>query len=522
MTERIDTPEAAVPPTDPSARLAAEVDRVLRGGGPRAHAKLIEQHKLFVRERLRILLDDDPIFEDGLLAECLDPELPADAVVTGVGRIGGRPVAFMAADATVKAGSWGAKSVEKLLRIQETALAQGLPIVYLVDSAGARITDQLDVFPGRRHGGRVFYNQVRMSGVVPQVTILFGPSPAGAAYVPAFSDLVVMVEGNASAYLGSPRMAEMAIGEKVTLEQMGGARMHCQVSGLGDILAKDEHEAIGFVREFLAMLPANWREAPPAFEAVPPASATPLGMIVPEDAARPFDMYDFIDALVDADSFLEIKKLWAPELITGLASLQGKVVGLVANQPRVKGGTLFVDSADKGARFVSLCSAFNIPLLFLADVPGYMIGSAVEKAGIIRHGAKLIAAVSQAQVPKISVVVRKCYGAGLYAMAGPAFGTDAVLALPTAQIAVMGPEAAVNAVYAAQIEKLAEGEREAFVAAKRAEYAADIDLFRVASELVVDAVVPFDGLRKELVARFGVYKTKEGPFAERRNAVYPV
>ncbi len=509
-------------PADPSARLAAEIDRVIQGGGPKAHAKLLEQNKLFVRERLRILLDDDAIFEDGLLAECLDPELPADAVITGVGRIHGRSVAFMAADATVKAGSWGAKSVEKLLRIQELALAQGIPLVYLVDSAGARITDQLDVFPGRRHGGRVFHNQVRMSGVVPQVTILFGPSPAGAAYVPAFSDLVVMVEGNASAYLGSPRMAEMAIGEKVTLEQMGGARMHCQVSGLGDILANDEHEAIGFVREYLSLLPANWRELPPTFEPAGPATQTPLAMIVPEDAAKPFDMYELIDALVDEDTFFEIKKLWAPELITGLACLNGKVVGLVANQPKVKGGTLFVDSADKGARFVSLCSAFNIPLLFLADVPGYMIGSAVEKAGIIRHGAKLIAAVSQAMVPKISVVVRKCYGAGLYAMAGPAFGTDAVLALPTAQIAVMGPEAAVNAVYAAQIEKLPVEEREAFVAARRAEYAADIDIYRLAAELVVDAVVPFDNLRKELVARFSVYKTKDEPFSVRRNPVYPV
>ena len=514
--------ERPEPKPDASARLQAEIDRVMQGGGPKAHAKLVEAHKLFVRERLRILLDDDPVFEDGLLAECLDPELPADAVVTGVGKIHGRSVAFMAADATVKAGSWGAKSVEKLLRIQELALAQGLPIVYLVDSAGARITDQIDVFPGRRHGGRVFYNQVKMSGVVPQVTILFGPSPAGAAYVPAFSDLVVMVDGNASAYLGSPRMAEMAIGEKVTLEQMGGAKMHCAVSGLGDFLAKDEHEAIGFVRDYLDLMPSSWRELPPTFAPAPPATDTPLAMIVPEDGARPFDMYELIDALVDEESFLELKRLYAPELITGFARLEGRVVGVVANQPKVKGGTLFVDSADKGARFVALCSAFNVPLLFLADVPGYMIGSAVEKAGIIRHGAKLIAAVSQAQVPKISVVVRKCFGAGLYAMAGPAFGTDAVLALPTAQIAVMGPEAAVNAVYAAQIEKLPEDQRAAFVAAKRAEYALDVDLYRLASELVVDAVVPFDALRRELVARFGVYKTKDEPFSVRRNPVYPV
>jgi methylmalonyl-CoA decarboxylase subunit alpha len=517
-----DEPAEVRVPTEPSERLRHFTERALRGGPPKAHARLHEQGKLFVRERLRALLDDDPVFEDGLLAACEDPELAADGVVTGVGHIHGRPVAFMAADATVKAGSWGAKSVEKLLRIQELAEAQRMPLIYLIDSAGARIPDQLAVFPGRRAGGRVFYNQVRLSGVVPQVSVLFGPSPAGAAYVPAFSDLVVMVANQASAYLGSPRMAEAAIGEKVGLEEMGGAKMHCTVSGLGDILARDEHAAIAAVRDYLAMLPSHWQEAPPRFDPLPPRSDKALAEVVPQASHQPYDMYDFLDALVDRDSFFEIKRLFAPELITGLACLGGRVVGVVASQPKVKGGTLFVDSADKGARFVALCSAYNIPLLFLADVPGYMIGSAVERAGIIRHGAKLIAAVSQATVPKISVIVRKCYGAGLYAMAGPAFGTDAVLALPTAEVAVMGPDAAVNAVWAAQIEKLPPEERADFVAEKRARYAEDIDLYRVASELIVDAVLPFAGLRSELIARFGVYQTREQPFSVRRNPVYPV
>lgn len=508
--------------TEHADKLQSELDRVRKGGGAKYHAKLAEQGKLFVRERLRLLLDGEPELEDGLLAECLDPELPADGCVTGIGRIHGRQVAFMAADSTVKAGSWGAKSVEKLIRIQELALSLKLPMLYLVDSAGARITDQLEVFPGRRHGGKVFYNQVKMSGVAPQVTLLFGPSPAGAAYVPAFSDLVIMVDGNASAYLGSPRMAEMAIGEKVSLEEMGGARMHCTVSGLGDLLARDEEEAIRLAREFLSYLPDNYKALPPVKAAEAPASEKVLRDIVPEQANKPFDMYHFIGALVDGGSFFELKRLFAPELITGFARLGGKVVGIVANQPKVKGGTLFVDSSDKGARFCALCNAYNVPLLFLADVPGFMIGSQVERTGIIRHGAKFIAAVSQATVPKISVVVRKCYGAGLYAMAGPAFGTDATLALPTGQIAVMGPEAAVNAVYANVIAQLPEEERAAFVEAKRQEYAEDIDLFRLASELIVDAVVPFEGLRDELVRRYGVYRVKDEPFSERRNPVYPV
>ncbi|MDB5098652.1 MAG: Carboxylase [Cyanobacteria bacterium RYN_339] len=502
--------------------LAAHTERVLQGGGAKYREKLEAQGKLFVRDRLKLLFDREPQLEDGLFAEVLNPELPADGVVTGIGEIEGRPVAFMAADSTVKAGSWGAKSVEKLLRIQETAMKLKIPMLYLVDSAGARITDQIAVFPGRRHGGRVFYHQVKMSGVVPQVTLLFGPSPAGAAYVPAFSDVVIMVDGNASAYLGSPRMAEMAIGEKVTLEQMGGARMHCTTSGLGDFLAKDEREAIALARTYLGYMPSHWQVAPPSRLPAPPASFTPLDQIIPAEANKPFDMRELIDTLVDADSFFELKQLFAPELITGFGSLDGRVVGIVANQPKVKGGTLFIDSSDKGARFCTLCNAFGIPLLFLSDVPGFMIGSAVEKAGIIRHGAKFVAAVAQATVPKICVVVRKCYGAGLYAMAGPALGTDATLALPSAEIAVMGPEAAVNAVYANVIEQLPEDERAAFVAAKREEYAEDIDIFRLAGELIVDAVIPFDGLRRELSTRFRLYASKDEQFSVRRNPVYPV
>jgi len=503
-------------------QLAAHIERIKRGGPPKYHEKAREQGKLHARERLRLLFAGEPEFEDGLLAECLNPELPADAVITAVGRVDGRLVAAVAADSTVKAGSWGAKSVEKVIRMQELAEHMQMPLIYLIDSAGARIPDQINLFPGRRHGGHIFYNQVRLSGVVPQITILFGPSPAGAAYVTAFADVAIMVEHNASAYLGSPRMAEMVIGEKVTLEYMGGARMHCTVSGLGDFLAANEEEAIALARAYLAYFPQHYTQRPPTASPVPPAPGRPLAEIVPAEQNVPFDMYELIMALVDEGSFLEVKKLFAPELITGLARLDGRAIGIVANQPKVKGGTLFSDSSDKGARFVALCSAFNIPLLFLADVPGFMIGSQVERTGIIRHGAKFIAAVSQATCPKISVIVRKCYGAGLYAMAGPAFGPDAVLALPTAQIAVMGPEAAVNAVYANQIAALPEAERAAFIAQKRAEYAADIDIFRLASELIVDAVIPFEHLRDELTRRFAAYETKVARFSERNNPVYPV
>jgi len=501
---------------------AKALDAALAGGPPRHHEKTAEQGKLPVRERVQRLVDPGSFAEEGLLANWDKEGLGADGVVTGVATIDGRRIALMANDPTVKAGSWGPKTVEKILRIQERALSLQLPLVYLVDSAGARITDQVQMFPGRRGAGRIFHNQVRLSGQVPQICLLFGPSAAGGAYIPAFCDVVVMREGNASMYLGSPRMAEMVIGEKVTLEEMGGAKMHTGVSGCGHFLVKSDEEAIDLARRYLSYMPGSWRQEPPAAEPVAPASDAAIAEIVPADENRPFDMREVLDVLLDADSFLEVHKRWAKELIVGYGRLDGRVVGIVANQPRYTGGVLFVDSADKAARFIQTCNAFNVPLLFLADVPGFMIGTAVERHGIIRHGAKMISAVSEATVPKISVIVRKAYGAGLYAMAGPAFEPDCCIALPNASIAVMGPQAAVNAVFYNQIQAIEdEQERESFVAAKREEYAEDIDLLHLASELVVDAVIQPEDLREDLIRRFAHAVGKNRAFAERRNPVTP-
>jgi acetyl-CoA carboxylase carboxyltransferase component len=505
------------------ARIARELARVRRGGAEKYHRKNAEQGKLFARERLRLLLDEGSFAEDGALANALDPELPADGVVTGLGTVGGRPVAVMANDSTVKAGSWGARTVEKILRIQETARAQRLPLFYLVDSAGARITDQVEMFPGRRGAGRIFLNEVSLSGYVPQICLLFGPSAAGGAYIPAFCDVVFMVEGNASMYLGSPRMAEMVIGEKVTLEEMGGARMHCSVSGCGDFLCKTEEEAIAAAKRWFSYLPASFRDPPPRADPRPPAAgARAIEDVVPADQNKPFDMMQVVEALVDDGSFMEAKKLWAGEIVTGLARIDGRTVGILANQPKVKGGVLFVDSADKAARFIWLCDAFNVPLLYLADVPGFMIGSKVERQGIIRAGAKMISAVSEASVPRISVVVRKAYGAGLYAMDGPGFAPSTALALPQAMIAVMGPEAAVNAVFFNKIQEQPEAERAAYVERLRAEYRKDIDVEKLASELVVDAVVPGRELRRELAVRFAVYAQGYEPPRAKKRGVTPV
>jgi len=324
-------------------------------------------------------------------------------------------------------------------------------------------------------------------------------------------------------YLGSPRMAEMVIGEKVTLEEMGGAKMHTSVSGVGHFLVPTDEEGIDTARRYLGYFPSHWEWMPPFAKPADPASDASIAEIVPADENKPFDMRDLLDALLDADSFLEVHKRWARELIVGYGRLNGRAVGVVANQPKFKGGVLFSDSADKAARFIWTCNAFNVPLLFLADVPGFMIGTAVERQGIIRHGAKMISAVSEATVPKLSVIVRKAYGAGLYAMAGPAFDPDACIALPTASIAVMGPQAAINAVYYNQLQAIEDpDERAKRTEQLRAEYAADVDILHLASEIVIDAVVQPDDLRTELIRRYATAAAKRRDWPEKRNPVTPV
>ncbi len=519
--------------------MSEAAERALGGGPERHHEKAKQQGKLPVRERVASLLDEGSFAEEALLANWQEDGLGADGVVTGVGEVDGRPVALMANDPTVKAGSWGPKTVEKILRIQERALSLRIPMVYLVDSAGARITEQVQMFPGRRGAGRIFYNEVQLSGLIPQVCVLFGPSAAGGAYIPAFCDIVIMREGNASMYLGSPRMAEMVIGEQVSLEEMGGAKMHTGVSGCGHQLVKTDEDGIALAKRYLGYMPQNWEQAPPVVEPRPPApalaagdgpgdrahetSAPSIGELIPKDENKPFDMKQLIAGLVDGESFLEIHPRWAKELIVGYARLEGQAIGIVANQPKHKGGVLFGDSADKAARFIATCNAFNIPLLFLADVPGFMIGTQVEREGIIRHGAKMISAVSEATVPKISVVVRKAYGAGLYAMAGPAFEPDCCIALPSASIAVMGPQAAINAVFYNQLQAIEdEAERAVKTEELRKEYGEDIDILHLASELVIDAVIEPQDLRGELIRRFAHAQSKQRDWPAKRNPITPV
>ncbi len=472
--------------------------RALRGGDPARWPD-----KMPVRERLKVLFDSDSFVEDGLLATAAAGDhLPADGVVTGVGRVEGRPVAVIAHDFTVKAGSWGELTCEKQIRILERADRDLLPVVYLVDSAGGRLTDQMGFFPGARGASAIFHLQVRLSGRVPQLCCLHGPSAAGGAYMPAFCDWVGMVDGNASMYLASPRVAEMVTGERTTLEEMGGATMHAEISGCGDEIFDEDWEAIAAARLLLSYLPDDFRAAPARAVTRAPEKADWPDGLVPTDPNVSYDVREIVDRLVDSGTFFEIKARWAREMVTGLARLDGRVIGIVANQPGVRSGAIFVDSADKATRFISLCDAFNIPLVFLQDVPGFMVGVEVERQGIIRHGAKMISAMASAEVPKYTVVLRKAYAAGFYAMGAPGFRPRATLALPTATIGPMSAEASVNAVYANKIAAIADDEeRAAFVAARTLEQRADINLLRMAGDLVVDAVVAPDRLRAELCAR---------------------
>jgi acetyl-CoA carboxylase carboxyltransferase component len=494
---------------------------VAKGGDPKYHAQLAQQNKIFVRDRLKMLLDPDSFVEDGMLTRSQD-NLPADAVVCGFGRIDGRQVAIIANDITVKAGTWGRKTYQKMTYTQQKADQLGIPLIYLVDSAGARLDEQHFCYAGHDAMGNIFYNPIQYSGRIPQICVLFGPSPAGSAYVPALCDITIMVDKNVSAYLGSPRMAEMVIREKVTLEEMGGARMHCVVSGLGDVLCNCDEEALAACRKYLSFFPQNWQQAAPLTDAREPVPGKAIEQIVPVHQGLPFDMKDLIHRVIDDGSWFEIKELFAQELVTGLARLGGRPVGIVANQPKVKGGVLFVDSSDKAARFVWLCNAFNIPLLFLCDISGFMIGSHVEKQGIIRHGAKMLFAVAEAKVPRICVIVRKAYGGGYLAMSGNPMQPDCTIALQTARPAVMGPEAAINAVYYNKIMELPEEEREAYIAHKRREYEENIDPYSIASEFFIEDVIPGSDLRHELINRFAIYANKKWERLERRNGVMPV
>lgn len=508
--------------------LTARKDRALGMGGEKYIARQRELGKLTVRERLGLLLEPDSFVEFGMLADSMDAAygdryLAADGVVTGVGKIDGREVAIIAYDFTVMAGSMGVVSEYKCTRMRAHALRQRIPLVWLLDSAGARIQSTSgSAFAG---AGALFREQVAMSGVVPMVAAMLGHCSAGTAYIPALADFVPMVKGTSSMALGGRHLVKAAVGEEVTEEEMGGSEVHTKVSGVADLEVPDDATCLEIVRDYLSFFPSHNEEPPPTLAPTDPVDrrVEELYSIVPTAPRRAYDMRKVVAAVVDAGHVFWMKPDWAKNVLTGLARVGGQPIGVVASQPMVLGGALDVNAADKAARFVWLCDAFNIPLVFLHDVPGFIVGSAVEKQGIIRHGAKMLFAVSEATVPKISVILRKSYGAGYFVMNGLAYEADYIVAWPTAEIAVMGPDGAVNIIHRKTLEAIDdEDERTRRRLELAEEIRAHIDPYVAAGYAQLDDVIDPADTRRAIARGLEVAGNKEVVRPWRKHGVLPV
>jgi acetyl-CoA carboxylase carboxyltransferase component len=508
-------------PTDREEALWTEIEEILEGGPQKYKDRLSDKGKLFVRDRIDLWFGaDGMLFEDGKFAEFdNEDQIPADGLITGAADFEGRDVHFMANDFTVKAGSMAGKGVEKFLRMQQRALKTAKPVLYLMDSSGGRIDQQTGFFANREGIGKYYYNHSMLSGRVPQVCVLYGPCIAGAAYTPVFADFTVMVEDMSAMAIASPRMVQMVTGEDISMQELGGARMHAEESGSADLVAEDEEHARELVADLVSYLPNNSDEDPPKTEGKPPKkSPEGIDSVIPQEPNRGYDIRDLVERVVDADSFFELQPDYGEEIVTGYARIDGRPIGIVANNPAQRAGAIFPDAAEKAAAFIWKSDAFNVPLLYLADTPGFMAGSQVEKDAILEKGKKMIYATSSATVPKQCVVVRKAYGAGIYAMSGPAYDPESTIGLPSGEIAIMGPEAAINAVYANKLNAIDDPEeRAAREAELREEYREDIDVHRMASEVVIDEIVPPSTLRDELMARFAFYETVDKDLPDKKH-----
>jgi acetyl-CoA carboxylase carboxyltransferase component len=503
-------------------RRAAEL-----GGGEEKIAKQHEREKLTARERLALLIDEGTFVELGLHGRphfsqrAMDGvEAPADGVITGYGKVDGRMVAVAAYDFTVMAGSMGMTGELKVSRLRELALSKRMPFVWLLDSAGARIQEAVgSLFAG---SGHLFREEVVASGVIPQVAALMGPCAAGTAYIPGLADFVPMVKGRGSMALAGPYLVKAVTGEDVTQEELGGSRVHCRKSGVADLEVGSDEECIQAIKDYLSYFPSNCEEAAPVRVPTDPVDRADEDIleVLPESNRKPYDMYELIRRIVDDGVWFDMKPQFAKTIITCFARIGGRPVGIVANQPKQLGGILENDSADKAARFINLCDAFGIPLLFLQDVPGFMVGTKVEQAGIIRHGAKMLYAVSRATVPKVTVVVRKAYGAGYYVMCGKAYEPDLIVAWPTAEISVMGAEGAVNIIMRRAIEEADDPD------AKRAElvdnYRKIIDPYIAAGNAMIDDIIDPRETRAVVARALEMAATKRVARPWKRHGVMPV
>jgi acetyl-CoA carboxylase carboxyltransferase component len=507
--------------------LHARRERARLGGGEEKIERQHSQEKLTARERLDLLIDEGTFAELGIHGRphfsqrAMDgKEAPADGVVTGYGKVEGRMVAVCAYDFTVMAGSMGMTGELKVTRLRELALSKRIPFIWLLDSAGARIQEAVgSLFAG---SGFLFREEVVMSGVIPQIAALMGPCAAGTAYIPGLADFVPMVKGRGSMALAGPHLVKAVTGEDVTQEELGGSRVHCRKSGVADLEVGSDEECIQAIKEYLSFFPQNCEEPPPIRQTPDPPGRMEEDLleVMPDSNRKPYDMYEVIRRIVDDGFYFDLKPQFAKTIITCLARMGGRPVGIVASQPKQLGGILENDSADKAARFVNLCDAYGIPLLFLQDVPGFMVGTKVEQAGIIRHGAKMLYAVSRATVPKVTVIVRKAYGAGYYVMCGKAYEPDLIVAWPSAEISVMGAEGAVNIIFRKQVDEADDPE------AKRAElvqgFREIIDPYVAAGNAMIDDVIDPRETRPTVIRAFEMAATKRVERPWKRHGVMPV
>jgi acetyl-CoA carboxylase carboxyltransferase component len=511
-----------------TAILSERRSRALAMGGEERIEQQHAKNKLTARERISLLVDEGSFVEFGLLAHqhsmtggATEPDrTPADGVVTGEGLIDGRRVYCAAYDFTVMAGSMGMVGEQKVARLRKRAMLNRLPMVWLLDSAGARIQEAAgSTFAG---SGALFYEQVQMSGVVPQVAAMLGPCAAGTAYIPGLADFVPMVKATSSMALGGARLVKAATGEETTDHEMGGSQVHCYISGVGDLEVDDDRACIDAVRTFLSFLPSNNRELAPVRATSDPSDRRidDIAKLVPANPRAAYDMRKVIRRLADDGAVFEIKPTFARNIVTAFARFAGRSTGIVASQPMIKGGALDIDAADKAARFITLCDAFNVPLVFLQDVPGFIVGTEVEKQGIIRHGAKMLYAVSEATVPKVTVVLRKAYGAGYYVMCGRGYEPDTLVAWPTAEISVMGPEGAVDIIFPKQIAAADDpaAARSEFIGAVRK----TIDPYIAASWAMVDDIIDPADTRRVIIDALNGAATKRQRRHWRKHGVAPV
>ena len=499
------------------------------GGGADRVQKHRANGRLTARERLESFFDEGTFTEiDAFVTHRVEKfglderKIPGDGVVTGWGEVDGRPVCAFAQDATVFGGALGEAHAMKIVKVMETARKAGVPIVGLNDSGGARIQEGVMSLGGY---GEVFFRNVALSGVVPQISLILGACAGGAVYSPAITDFVIMVRGTAQMFITGPDVIRTVTGEEVTFDQLGGADTHASVSGVSHLTATSDADALQLARRLLSYLPLNNLEEPPAAPRAAPsdAASSELVRVVPEDPNLPYDVHGVIERVVDVGSFFEVHAAWAQNIVVGFARLDGRSVGVVANNPSVLAGTLDIPASVKAARFVRFCDAFNLPLITFVDVPGFLPGTAQEYGGIIRHGAKLLYAYAEATVPMMTVILRKAYGGAYDVMCSKHLGGDLNLAWPTAEIAVMGAEGAVNILFRKEIDQAPEAAQAAVRAQRVAEYRAEfLNPYLAAERGYIDDVIDPSETRARLVDGLKLLATKRDDRPARKHGNIPL